>query len=102
MVDKKKIMELLKKYFETRLKVTVDGDGLVSCTGSVNLKAIPISHLPVRFKSVDGYFLCSNNSLKSLKGAPSSVGGDFYCYDNKLTTLAGAPQSVGDDFYCQG
>jgi hypothetical protein len=32
-------------------------------------------------------------------GAPHSVEGGFLCEDNELTTLEGAPQTVGDIFY---
>ena len=49
---------------------------------------------------VDGGFLCSNNELASLEGAPSHVGGSFYCSRNKLTSLAGAPSRVDGGFYC--
>ena len=49
---------------------------------------------------VGGNFICSNNNLTSLEGAPSSVGGNFDCYNNNLTSLEGAPSSVGGNFDC--
>ena len=101
MLDKKKIMDLLKKYFETTGKITIDDEGLVSTTGRVELKQ---SHkhlrLPVAFGTVGGGFYCNTNQLTTLVGAPQTVGGDFYCSNNQLTTLAGAPQTVGGVFYC--
>jgi hypothetical protein len=100
MVDKKKIMLLLKKYFDTSVDVTIDDDGLVSCTGNVVLKKITVTHLPVQFKQVDGYFDCSNNQLTSLEGAPSEVGRWVDCSNNQLTSLAGAPSDVGGMFAC--
>ena len=51
-------------------------------------------------QEVGGYFICSNNNLTTLEGAPQKVGGGFSCKDNKLTTLEGAPQEVGDGFDC--
>jgi len=54
----------------------------------------------VRFGVVIMDFICSDNKLTSLEGAPQEVGGDFSCSDNKLTSLKGAPQSVGLQFGC--
>ena len=56
----------------------------------------------VRFGQVSGYFICSNNELTSLEGAPQSVIGYFSCSNNGLTSLEGAPQMVGGSFYCSG
>jgi hypothetical protein len=100
MVDKDLILNKLHQHFDTRLKVSVDDLGLVSCTGSVTLKNTTVEHLPVRFKHVDGYFDCSHNRLLSLEGAPVSVGEWFNCSSNQLATLAGAPQTVGTHFFC--
>jgi hypothetical protein len=50
--------------------------------------------------SVGGTFLCSNNRLTSLEGAPHTVGGDFNCINNRLTSLKGAPNTLGISFYC--
>jgi hypothetical protein len=51
-------------------------------------------------KYVNGWFDCSNNQLISLKGAPKYVGGDFYCEYNNLTSLKGAPERVEGSFIC--
>ena len=56
--------------------------------------------LKIRFGKVGGDFVCSNNRLTSLKGAPQEVGGSFHCSRNNLTTLEGAPNKVGRHFYC--
>jgi uncharacterized protein (DUF1330 family) len=100
MVDKKQIMGLLKQYFDTTGEITIDDKGLVSCTGSVNLKK-ELKRLPVAFDKVGGGFWCHDNQLTTLEGAPTSVGGSsFSCSNNQLTTLEGAPTSVGGDFLC--
>ena len=54
----------------------------------------------VKFGKVIGDFICDNNKLTSLEGAPQEVGGKFDCRDNQLTSLVGAPQEVGEDFGC--
>ena len=100
MVDKDKIMALLKQYFTTTGDVTISDDGLVSCTGYVILKVYQHKRLPVSFDKIDGFFDCSHNQLTTLEGAPKSVVGDFSCHNNQLTTLEGAPQSVGGNFSC--
>jgi hypothetical protein len=95
-------MRLLNKYFETSGDVTIDDEGLVSCTGQVVLKQVhQHTTLPVAFGRIDGGFYCHNNQLTTLAGAPQTVGGSFWCDYNSLTTLAGAPQTVGGDFYCR-
>jgi len=94
-------MRLLKKYFETSDDVTIDDEGLVSCTGQVVLKQVhQHTTLPVAFGSVGGDFYCGFNQLKTLEGAPQTVGGGFYCFTNQLKTLEGAPQTVGGSFSC--
>ena len=101
MVDKDKIMALLKQYFTTTGTITVSDEGLVSCTGWVHLKTGRIhERLPVAFDRVTGSFVCSENQLKTLEGAPTSVGGDFICYYNRLTSLEHAPEHVRSSFIC--
>ena len=101
MVNKNEIMELLKKYFKTTGVITIDDEGLVSCTGDVGLQPeLKHERLPVSFDKVGGKVHCSNNQLTTLQGAPKKVGGLFWCHNNQLTTLEGAPTSVGGDFWC--
>jgi hypothetical protein len=98
-VDAKKIMELLRTHFNTEGNVSIDDEGLVSCTGDVELKTTN-TKLPVHFGKVDGHFWCFTNSLISLDGAPHHVGDSFDCSENQLTSLTGAPSSVGKNFEC--
>ena len=120
MVDNHEILNLLRMHFNTIGKVTIDQQGLVSCTGDVEAR-LHMSRLPVQFDHVGGDFYCGhkqlvslegapryvrgavhvhNNQLTSLQGAPRYVGTSFYCNDNQLTSLQGAPQDVGGNFYC--
>ena len=89
------IEEWLNKFSISNYIITDDLQ--VSVFGNVNLNAkIEGKKLPISFKSVDGYFDISNNSLESLEGTPWSVLKDFNCSDNKLESLFGAPYKVGD------
>jgi hypothetical protein len=54
----------------------------------------------LKYVDVSGSFYCSNNQLKSLKGAPKSVDESFYCHNNQLTSLVGSPKSISGDFLC--
>ena len=75
--------------------------GLVNVDGSVDLSHFGLTHIPLKFGIVTGYFDCSNNNLTSLEGCPLRVGGYFSCSWNRLTSLEGCPKYVGDDFWCQ-
>jgi hypothetical protein len=101
MVDVEKIQQLLAKHFEIDGKISVDPKtGSVDVLGSVTLRSIEVTQLPVRFGHVGGSFDCRNNQLKTLEGAPGYVSGDFLCYNNQLKTLEGAPGHVGGSFTC--
>ena len=89
------IEEWLKSFSINNYIIT--DDLLVSVFGNVNLNGkLESKRLPVKFKTVDGYFDISNNSLESLEGSPESVLKDFNCSYNKLESLVGAPYKVGD------
>ena len=101
MVDKKRIMEFLKQYFDTTGEISIDDRGFVTCKGDVTLKHMfKHERLPVSFDRVEGDFICLWHGLTTLQGAPRSVGGNFMCSNNQLTTLQHAPQSVDDSFLC--
>ena len=79
---------------------TINDDLTIDVDGDVDLNNKKLEKIPVKFKSVRGYFYCNSNQLTSLKGCPESVGGYFNCGINQLTNLEGCPESVGGDFYC--
>lgn len=100
MVDKKQIRRLLKDNFAWNGTVSIDDNGLVSCTGSVSMRK-KLRVLPVKFSHVDGNFFCQYNELTTLEGSPATVGGDFFCNTSRnLTTLKGAPKRVDGQFRC--
>jgi hypothetical protein len=89
------IEEWLKEFSINNYIVTDDLQ--VNVFGNVNLNGkLDMKKLPVNFKTVDGYFDISNNSLVSLEGSPESVVKDFNCSHNKLDSLYGSPYRVGD------
>ena len=98
MVDKDKIRMDLKRYFAYHGEVDIDDQGVVSCTGSVELTA-RMSKLPVQFAVVDQDFKANHKGLKSLMGAPHTVGGAFSCWANPLTTLQGGPRTVKQEMW---
>jgi hypothetical protein len=102
MVDVQEIQKLLAKHFEIDGKISIDPmTGSVNVLGSVTLRSIKVTQLPVRFGRVDGSFDCGYNQLATLDGVPGYVDGDFHCYNNQLKTLEGAPGHVGGSFYCE-
>lgn len=73
---------------------------VVYVVGSVNLDALQLSEIPVKFNIIDGNFSCVGNKLLSLEGSPESVKGNFLCDNNQLTNLKYAPHTVGGVFSC--
>jgi hypothetical protein len=98
-VDKKKIENLLSKYFKITGQISISDNGLVSVVGSVDLEK-KCEKLPVSFDLVSGNFYCAGNHLITLEGSPRRVGDTFFCYNNQLTTLEGGPKWVQGDFGC--
>jgi len=73
--------------------------GLVDVKGDFDCVNEKVSDfLGIKFGKVAGSFICSQNKLTSLAGAPQEVGLDFSCSYNPIGSLAGAPQKVGSDF----
>ena len=69
--------------------------------GSIDFSDQQLTELPdLSDVKVFGVFLCYDNQLQTLEGAPKYVGGRFSCGRNKLQTLEGAPKYVGRNFDC--
>jgi len=80
---------------------TINDTGTVTVDGDVNLYQCGLTHIPIRFRIVYGYFDCSTNYLKTLEGSPREVGGDFDCDYNVLKSLEYSPYEVGGSFSCR-
>ena len=93
--------EEINQFFRIYGKIEYHDDGSISVYGNVTLTDKSITHLPVRFRKVSGYFHCDYTNLTSLEGSPQEVGDTFWCNDTKITNLEGAPEIIGDYFYCE-
>ena len=100
-MSKEEIDQLLKTHFRIYGEIEYHNDGSISVAGDVILTDKSITHLPVKFRKVSGYFDCSYTNLTSLEGSPQEVGGYFSCSGStKIITLKGGPKKVGGYFYC--
>jgi len=97
--EEKDQIDLICKEYEIE-NYSINSDGSVDVDGNVKLTGMTISHLPLRFGNVTGYFKCNQNNLTSLSGSPHTVGVYFTCSYNKLTSLEGSPHIVGEDYHC--
>jgi len=94
------IESICKKY--NIKNYTINDDGSIDVDGSVFLYSKRLTKLPLKFRTVTGYFNCCNNQLTTLEGSPKEVGSYFDCSYNQLTSLEGSPKSIGGVFDCQG
>lgn len=92
---------------DDKKKVKIDKNGVVDITGSIEITPVarskfsqPITQLPVRFGKVSGDFICVNNMLSTLRGAPHTVKKNFIVKGNNLTSLVGGPTVVGKGYDC--
>ncbi len=97
MMTEKEIHDICKKYYIRNYKINPDGS--IDVLGNVGLSSNELTELPLKFNIVEGFFLCNDNKITSLKNFPISVYG-IYCSNNKLTSLEGCPKEVGGNFYC--
>jgi hypothetical protein len=102
--SKEDIHSICEKY--NIRNYTINEDGSIDVDGNVPLNKRGLIELPIKFRNIlsqgnqTGNFLCHDNKLTSLSGAPREVGGAFYCCENHLTSLEGSPNKVGGDFLC--
>ena len=91
--EKNKIIQKnITKYIESRIV----GDVIKGDVDIMNKNLKKITDI-LDFSKIEvtGNFLCYDNQLTTLEGAPRRVGMGFYCNNNKLTSLEGAPQEIG-------
>jgi len=74
--------------------------GLVDVNGYVNLSAMGLSRIPIKFGVVSGSFYCNYNKLTTLEGSPQSVGGNFDCRGNKLENMNYTPMYIMGEVKC--
>lgn len=67
---------------------------------NLNLCALELEQLP-KLASIHGSLTCTQNNLKTLKGAPKELNfGSFDCSENPLETLQGSPKKIRYNFNC--
>ena len=93
------IHELCKKY--NIINYEIHDDMSISVNGDVSFYKQGLSHLPLRFKKVSGFFDMAYNPIKTLKGCPIEIGGDFSCSYTKIKSFDHAPKKVGG-ILCKG
>jgi len=80
----------------------INEDGLVDVYGGFWCNDQGLTDFKgVKFGHIKGNFICKNNLLESLEGAPINVEGSFVCDGNRLTSLVGAPTRVGESLWCE-
>jgi len=98
-------MELTQEQIEFLDKVsygdwTLNSKGEVDVNGSVDIRNMKLTEIPVKFGSVIGYFLCYDNQITTLKNCPNWVG-QFSFHSNNITSLDYFPDYINDfKFYC--
>ena len=78
----------------------INRDESVDVNENVFIDNIDLETFPFKFGKIRGGFNCSNNELKTLKGAPNEITLFFNCTGNNLTTLIDGPKKVGGAYYC--
>jgi hypothetical protein len=103
-VNKKKILQLFRKYFDpfdqihNTTLMQIQDDGTVDVQWSVYMPD-ELEEIPIKFGTVTGDFVAEEKGLKTLHNMPKLVTGDCELAGNKLTTLLGAPLEVGGNFF---
>ena len=96
-LDKEKLKFVID---DIKRRASLNEDGTYDVEGDVDLHAMNLIKLPMKFGKVSGDFLCDTNQLTTLDGSPIKVEEMFNCEGNKLTSLEGCPKFVGRGFNC--
>ncbi len=67
---------------------------IINVKRSVDISTQNLEMIPIQFYHIDGFFDCSLNQLKTLKGSPQIVKDFFNCGDNQLESLRGCSQII--------
>jgi hypothetical protein len=77
---------------------TINDNLVVDVANFVNLENKNLTHLPIQFGIVKGYFRIGSNKLSSMLGFPSIVEGDLEVQHNQITSLNYLPNAFGTYF----
>ena len=101
-IDKLKIIVKIREWLKDNnvKNYKINDTGSLDVYENVNLIRQELTELPIKFGKIEGNFLCCDNNLTSLNGAPEYVSGIFSCARNQITSLAGCPKEIRGDFIC--
>jgi hypothetical protein len=74
--------------------ILIDGVVNVNVNGSIDMRDMNLTKIPIKFNKVNGFFDCSYNNLTSLKNSPNYIRYSFNCGSNNLTTLEYFPNVI--------
>jgi hypothetical protein len=97
-----KIMKKLNKINISMIGLIKNKDDSYNCNNDfcVDRELVYNGKLIIRFNKINGYFICQNLNLTSLKNCPKIVNVWFDCSWNKLTSLKYSPETVNGSFHC--
>lgn len=96
---KQQIIEWLDNHFIE--EYIINKDLTVDVDMNVMLMHYKLKEIPIQFGTINGSFVCNNNSLTSLKGSPYHINGSFIFNCNDIDSFQYAPKFVRDEFSCQ-
>jgi hypothetical protein len=88
--------EFLNNYVIGKWKISDDGIS-IDVDGDVNMCRKDLHRIISKFNKINGKFVCSDNHLLSLDGAPKQTSSDFSCSGNKLDSIELRDLIVGRD-----
>ena len=105
MVDKERITELYKTYFDPegvtleKRPIRILANGTVNATECWLVK--DTAEIPIRFGIIKNNFGADHKGLETLKNFPRIVKGSCWVSHNKLKDLKGAPEKILGSFHIE-
>ena len=96
-MTKEEIHRICKEYGIKNY--TINPDGSIDVDGNVELGALNLNKIPLKFNNVSGYFNISSNNITSLEGFPKEVGDSVHCSYNKISTFEYFPNKINKNIY---
>jgi hypothetical protein len=86
----------IKKWLDAQgiQNYTIRPDGIVDCTGGIQLNNIKSIRVPLQFGKVLGSFRCGSSPGTDLHWLPEYVGGHFDCSGTDLISLSGIDKTI--------
>ena len=94
-MTKEEIHRICKEY--DIKNYTINPDGSIDVDGDVELGALNLNKIPLKFNNVSGYFNISYNNITSLEGCPKEVGDSVHCSYNKISTFEYFPNKINHE-----